>query len=239
MGGCVLTTSGTQNFQPSIGELTLYAFGLCGIRRTEITQQHLTDVRMAANLMLADWNNSTPNLWRVSEVIVDLVEGQATYPVDPSCIMILDAFIRINDGTAGQFDRAVWPISRTEYAYLPNKEFQAPPTVFWFDRLLSPTVTLWQVPPATGVAQFHYYQVSQIFDANMPNGETPDIPTWWFRAFAYGMADQLFDSYPSPDAARSARIEARAVKYLEDARTQNVENVPLYIGPALSGYYQR
>jgi hypothetical protein len=231
-----MAISGTTSFAPSIGELALYALGLCGIRRTEITQQHLSDAYMAANLMLAEWNNDTPNLWKVSLVTQALTQGVATYSVDPSCIMILDAYIRTNDGQADENDRIIWPISRTEYASVPNKETQAPPTVFWFDRLLSPTVTLWQVPDGNGPYLLKYYSVTQIYDAGLAGGETPDIPVWWFSAFAYGLASRIADSW-APDHAD--RLEAKAQKYLTNAREQNVENVPLMIAPSLYNYYIR
>lgn len=231
-----MTTSGTNFTQPGIGELTLYAFGLCGIRRAQILQEHLVDARMAINLMLADWGNSTPNLWKVDLVSVDLVQGQATYNVDPSTIMILDAYLRTGDGTPAQDDRIIWPVSRTEYASQPNKDMQGYPTIFWFDRLLSPTLTLWLVPDGTQPYLLNYYRVTTIYQANLPNGETPDIPVLWLNAFAFGLAAQLSYTY-APD--KTAALEGRAAKALQAAQTQNTENVPLYLMPTLSGYYSR
>lgn len=231
-----MATSTTTTFNPSIGELTLYAYGLCGIRRTAIAQEHLVDARIAANLMLADWDNATPNLWKVDLVTTPLIQGQAVYTVDPSTVMILDAYIRINDGEQDEYDRIIWPVSRTEYASFPNKELQAPPTVFWFDRLLAPTITLWQVPDGQGPYILKYYRVSQIYDANQTSGETLDIPIWWLNAFAYGLAAQLADSY-APD--RAERLEQRAAKALQRAMNQNVENVSFYLAPSTGGYYQR
>lgn len=231
-----MTSSGTTSFSPSIGELTLYAFGLCGIRRSEITQQHMVDARMAANLMLGAWGNSTPNLWKVSETVQTLIQGIATYNVASSVIMVLDAFIRTNAGTDSQDDRIIWPISRTEYASMPDKTIQAPPTVFWFDRLLSPTITMWQVPDGEGPYELHYYAVTQIFDANMPNGETPDLPGRWLDAFAWGLSARLSVLY-APD--RAVALDAKAKESLSIAQTQDTENVPLYFAPTISDYYTR
>jgi len=231
-----MASSGTNNFLPSIGELTLYSFGLLGIRRPEIVQQHLADARIAVNLMLAEWDNSTPNLWKTDLVSVPLVQGTATYNVDPSTIMILDAYIRTGDGTAAQDDRIIWPISRTEYADQPNKNKQGAPTIFWFDRLLAPTLTLWLVPDGNGPYLLNYYRVSTIFDANLPNGETPDVPVIWLKAFAYGLAAGLADSY-APDKAD--RLQAKADKALLVAQNQNVENVNLTIAPQINSYYSR
>src|SRR6185312_7679179 len=231
-----MASSGTNNFLPSIGELTLYSFKLLGIRRPEIVQQHLADASIAVNLMLAEWDNSTPNLWKTDLVSVALVQGQAVYDVDPSTIMILDTYIRTGNGTAAQDDRIIWPVSRTEYADQPNKNMQGAPTIFWFDRLLAPTLTLWLVPDGTQDYLLNYYRVTTIFEANVPNGETPDVPVIWLNAFAFGLAAQLSYSY-APD--KTTVLEARAAKALKVAQDQNTENVPLYLVPTTSSYYSR
>lgn len=230
-----MTTSGINYTQPSIGSLTLYSFGLLGLRRTQVLQEHMEDARIAVNMMLAEWGNSTPNLWKVDLVSVPLVQGQATYDVDPSCIMILDAYIRINDGLSTQNDRIIWPISRTEYADQPNKNMQGYPTVFWFDRLLAPTLTLWLVPD-NQPRLLNYYRVTTIFQAGIPNGETPDVPVIWLNAFAFGLAAQLSYTY-APD--KTQMLEARAAKSLAIAQEQGVENVSFTVAPVLSGYFSR
>jgi hypothetical protein len=231
-----MTSSGTTTFAPSIGSITQYAFGLCGIRRTELTQQHFTDAAMATNLLLAQWDNNTPNTWKVDLVSQALTQGTATYSVDPSTVIVLDAYIRTNSGQQDQNDRLIWPISRTEYAAMPNKDQQGTVTTFWFDRLLNPTITLWEVPDnSTDILQ--YYRVTQIYDANQPNGETFDLPVWWLPSMAYGLGAMLADLY-APD--RSDKLQAKADKMLMEAREQNTEaSDTIYIAPAIQGYFVR
>lgn len=231
-----MTTSGTTTFNPSIGELTLYAYGLCGIRRTQIIQEHLQDASLAANLMLAEWNNETPNLWKVDLVSVPLVQGTATYSVDPSTIMMLDVYIRINSGQTDQSDRIIWPISRTEYASQPNKSSQGLPTTFWFDRLNSPSFTLWMVPDGQGPYTLQYYRVSQIYDASLVGGQTVDLPNRWLPSFAWGLAARLAVTY-APDKA--VALMAMADKVLAQAREQDVENVNFYVMPTIGSYFVR
>mgnify|MGYP003349330840 FL=1 len=186
-----MTTSGTYAFNPALGELTIYAFNLCGLRGASLLQEHMQSARMASNLLLSRWANQGVNLWKVDLVTVPLVTGQATYDVDAKTVVILDAYVT-NDQTGENIDRIIMPISRTEYASYPNKEQQGFPTVFWFDRLLSPTVTLWPVPNVdNGPSTLSYYRVTQIQDANLQNGLTVDIPYLWMEAFAYGLATRL------------------------------------------------
>ena len=70
------------------------------------------------------------------------------------------------------FPRIILPISRSEYANYPNKSQQGFTTTFWFDRLLSPTITLWPVPDGTSAQYLKYYRVRQIQDSNFTSGQT-------------------------------------------------------------------
>ena len=230
-----MTTSGTYAFNPSLGELTLYAFNLCGIRNTSIVQEHMTSARMATNLMCARWSNQGVNLWKVDLVSTALVTGQSTYSVDAKTVMMLDAYIS-NDATGDNIDRIILPVSRTEYASYPNKEQQGFPTVYWFDRLLSPTVTLWPVPNVdNGPQTLNYYRVIQIQDSNFVSGQTVDIPYLWLEAFALGLAQRLAMVW-SPD--KLSLLKPLADEAYEIAASQNVEQAQQYISPQIAGYFR-
>jgi hypothetical protein len=196
----------------------------------------MADGRMAFNLLLSQWGNDIPNLWTIDLVSETLVSGQATYDVDPDTVMILDAYIRTNAGEESQADRIIWPISRTEYASMPNKTMLAPPTVFWFDRLLAPTITLWQTPDDQQEYVLQYYRAKVIQDQVIAGGQNVDVPRWWLLATVYGIAELIADVY-APD--RAAGITAKAAAYYRNAKEQDTENVPLYIMPMIGGYYPR
>ena len=230
-----MTTSGTYTFNPSLGEIVLNAYARCGVRRTAIMQEHMTDARFETNLMLSSWANQGVNLWEVVLISVPLVQSQTTYTVPAKVVMILDAVIQQNTGTSSQFDRVIMPISRTEYSQTPNKLQQAPPTVFWFDRLINPTVTLWPVPDQTSTYTLNYYAVTQIQDAELTDAQTVDIPYRWLDALAAGLAARLAAIY-APD--RMQMLEAKAQQAYTIAATQDTENVPLYIMPGLSNYFR-
>jgi len=230
-----MTSSGTYTFNPSLGEIVLNAYSRCGIRRTALLQEHFSDATMETNLMLASWANQGVNLWEVDLVTVPLIQGQTTYTVAADTVMILDAYIQYNGNTSSQYDRVIMPISRTEYAQTPNKNLQAPPTTFWFDRLISPTITLWPVPDQTNVYSLNYYRVHQIQDAYLTGGQTVDIPYRWLDAMCSGLAARLAAIY-APD--RLQLLEAKADQAYTIAATQDTENVGLYITPGLSGYFR-
>ena len=230
-----MTTSGTYSYNPSLGEIILYAFNMLGVRNTALTQEHMLSARTAANLLLADWSNETPNLWKVDQVVTPLVAGQATYVVDPKTVMILDAYMTINNGLSPAIDRIILPVSRSEYATYPNKTQQGFTTVFWFDRLISPTVTLWPVPDGTSAQYLTYYRVTQMQDAGFAGGQTVDIPYRWLNAFADGMAVQLGRSWnPTSIATNKSFADASYAR----AYAQDTENTPFYISPMLGSFFR-
>jgi len=184
---------------------------------------------MASNMMLGRWSSDGVNLWAVDLQTVPLVAGQATYTVPPSTVAMLDAYF-----TAGGTNRVMLPISRTEYASYPNPNQTGTPTVFWFDRLLSPTVTLWYVPDGSQTS-FSYYRVRQIQDSEFSNGQSVEIPYYFWEAFAFGLAARLAMTYAVPRVMmlKSAADEAYGI-----AARQNEENASTYITPMISSYFR-
>lgn len=229
-----MTTSGTYNFNPSLGELVLYAYNLAGLRNTSLLQEHMQTARVATNMMLSRWSNQGVNLWQVDLVTVPLVQGQSEYPVDASTVMILDGYMATVSGST-ETDRVVLPISRTEYASYPNKRQQGFTTVFWFDRLLSPSVTLWPVPDGTSAQYFKYYRVRQLQDANYAGGQTVDIPYLWLEAFSDGLAYRLARIW---NPTMAIALKAQADESYQIAAAQNVEQANQYISPQIAGYYR-
>lgn len=235
-----MTSSGTYAYGPSIGEITLYSFNLCGVRSTSLTQEHMSSAKTAINMLFSRWSNMGVNLWKVDKVEVDLVAGTDLYNVDPDTIMILDAYVSVpNDDEANSYtDRLIMPISRSEYASYPNKKQEGFPTVFWFDRLINPTITLWPVPQTQGSGnptKLKYYRVIQIQDAGLTNGQTPDIPYRWLDALANGLAYYLARIW-QPQAVPQLKAEADEAYAI--AAAQDTENVALYISPMIAGYFR-
>lgn len=230
-----MATSGTYTFNPSLGELTLYAYNLVGIRNTAILQEHMEAARMATNLLLSRWSNQGVNLWAVDLVTVPLVAGQSTYSVAADTVVILDAYMRIDDGVTDPIDRIILPISRTEYASYPNKDQEGFTTVYWFDRLLAPTVTLWPVPDGQSAQYLKYYRVRRIQDANVQGGENVEIPYLWLDAFAYGLAVRLAQIW-RPELLVS--LKPLADEAYQIAADQNIETAQQYISPTIAGYFR-
>lgn len=229
-----MSTSGTYAFNPALGEIVLYAYNLIGVRNTAVLQEHMQSARMAANMMLSRWANQGVNLWAVDLITVPLVQGTSTYSVDANTVVMLDTYIQTDNGSGQPIDRLILPISRTEYASYPNKDQQGFTTTYWFDRLLSPTVTLWPVPDGT-TTSLKYYRVRQIQDANLQGGQQVEIPYLWMEAFAYGLAQRLSTIW-APD--KMMMLKPLADEAYNIAAAQNVETAQQYISPMISGYFR-
>ena len=224
-----MATSGTYTFNPGLGEIVLYAYQNIGVRPAALLQEHMDSARMATNMMLARWSNQGVNLWCVDLITTPLVQGTATYSVNANTVMILDAYI-----VSDSIDRIILPISRTEYASYPNKAQQGFPTTFWFDRLISPTVTLWPVPDGSQTS-LKYYRVRRLQDSNLQGGEQVEIPYLWLEAFADGLAYRLARIW-APQIAPG--LKAQSDESYNIAAAQGIEQAQQYISPQLSGYWR-
>jgi hypothetical protein len=229
-----VTTSSTYGFLPSVGELVIAAYRRIQIHRAEILTEHLADARNEANFLQVSWANLGPLLWTVDLQTVALIAGQAAYTVPPNTVMMLDVYVSTPNGDGTNSDRIITPWSRTQYASAPDKQQQGSPTVFWFDRLIAPTFTLWQVPDGTEPT-LSYYRFTQPQDAALTNGLNPQMPYLALDAYVAGLAHRLSRLYkPELTAAR----ETDAIKAFTVFMTQYSENVPLMVSVQSESYWR-
>lgn len=226
-------TSGTYNFSPSMGEIVLYAFNLCGIRNTALTQSHFETARMATNLLMGRWSSDGVNLWQVQQYLIPLAQGCATYPLPTNLIVMLDTYYTYSNGTT-ETDRIMLPISRSEYAAYSDKYRQGAPTVYWMDRTLKPTVTLYPVPNGQQ-ACLKYYALRQTQDSVMANGQAVEVPVYFLDALALGLAYRLAMSW-APDKVPVLKPMADEAWMI--ASKQNTEQSNFYVTPMVSQYFR-
>lgn len=91
-----MALSGTREFNPSLGNAVIAAFARIGVRRPEITQQHLADAQFETNLLQSEMQGDGINLWENVLQTYDLEPGKSTYNIDPNTVFVLDLYIRQN-----------------------------------------------------------------------------------------------------------------------------------------------
>lgn len=228
-----MTSSGTYNFELSNADVMVEGFARCGIRRTALLAEHMKDGQRALNLALVTFANKQPNLWTSEQQTVSLVASTTTYTLPARSVQILSCFIRIGSGDSQQ-DRICWPLSEFEYASIPNKASVGFPSQFWFNRQITPQLSFYLTPDDAQTYTAYLQIVRQIQDANIPGGETPDIPYRWIDALCAETAYRLSRSY-APDKEQMRKMDAAEAWAV--AATQDTENVAMNITPALGMYW--
>jgi hypothetical protein len=229
-----LTSSSAYSFALTNANIIESAYARIGVRRPEILAEKIQDGYRELNLALVKFSNLQPNLWTSEQQTVALVAGTATYTLPARSVMILSCFIRTGSGTS-QNDRLIFPISEYEYASYPNKQDTGFPSVFWFNRQITPTLTFWLVPDTTQTYTAYLQVVRQVQDANLPLGETPDLPYRWLDAITSELAYRLARIY-APDKEQMRKADATEAWAV--AATQDTENVGMTLQPGIGDYYR-
>ena len=228
--------SGTNTFNPTNGQLTLSAYARIQVRAPSLRAEHMVNAYNEMNYLLVELGNLQPNLWKVQQNSITMVAATQVYNIPTNTVMILDAWITKNSGTTQQTDRYITPMSRTEYASLASKTTPGPPTQYWFDRLVAPTITMYPVPDSSGPYILNYFSCLRMQDANLAGGETMDIQYLFIDCIVAGLAHRLSRIYAPQLEAQREKDYDRAWKI---AASQNTENVPLSLSPTLRTYFRR
>ena len=224
-------SSGTLGFFPSLGEVTLNALSRIRLRGPMVLAEHLHQAWMEANLMQVEWSNWGPNLWKVSETIFQTQPGVPTYPISSTTIMVLN--VTVGTGIPpNEQELTITAMTRQEYTMQPNKFTQGRPTSFWYDRLISPTITFWPCPNM--IYNIHVWSFGQQFDAVQRGAMQPDIPYRWLDAAAAGLAARMAVHYAQDLEAARAQMADKAYQI---AATQDTEDGSVYFLPMVQGYY--
>lgn len=184
---------------------------------------------MESNLLQADWSADGITWWTVELVQQALTQGVSTYTVPANVISVLDLYI--SDGSS---NRLIFPFSRTDYASLANPNDQGFPTVFWWNRVIPSTITLWPTPDNNATYTMSYYAYTQQQDAVLRQGGNAAVPYWWLDAYTADLSHRL--SRHHAPALEQVRMADRDRAYAKASK--QVENVPMFVTPGLSGYFR-
>jgi len=194
-------------------------------------------------MVLQDWSNDQPLLWDIDLQSVTLTQGQQTVTCPSDTVIVTDAYIQTNVGSGQVNNKIIFGVGRSEWASYPNPLQQAPPTTFWFDRTLTPSINLYPVPDGNGPYTLFYYRFKQSQDAVLANQTQLAIPPRWLMAFTDALALELSLTY-SPQASQALALKLNGNGTTIEgsytrARRAERENVNIYMSPGLSFYYER
>lgn len=214
-----MAASGTYGTGWEVAELCDEVAERCGLDPADLTARHVKSFRRSLDLMFVEWANHGVMLWAVEEISLPLVDGTATYTLNARTIGILDAYIRRSG-----VDTVVDPMSRDEYAMIPDKTQEGLPSQYYLNRATTPTLSLWLVPE-NSTDTFRYYAMRQLQEVGAASN-TPDIAHRWYEALVSGWAAKVAVKY-APDRIGPLKGEARS--QLNLARQEDRQRTPTRI----------
>ena len=220
-----MSSSGTYTFS-SLAQIDFIteAFERCGRAPSSLSANDIDSARRSINFLFSEWANNGPNLWEVDLQSVALVAGTSEYTLQERTVNLLQVFSRTTSGGINT-DLILSPISRAEYAALPNKAQQgARPTQFYFQRTITPSIFVWPVPQDATVT-LYYYRMKMQEDAGAFT-DSLNAPNRWMEAIASGLAAKLAVKF-APE--RQQVLQALAQKSYDIAAAEDRERVPLRI----------
>lgn len=230
-----MASSGTHSWSPSAGDLTLQAFRRCGVKRADISAEHLMDAAAEANLLQVEFSNKQPNWWTAETYSVELTASQATETLPERIIAPLAVYISTTSGSTTT-DRIITPLSTEDYHALPNKDQEGIPTSYWFDRQITPEITLWPVPDDATTYTLKIRALARPEDVVLKNGTNLDMPYRWLNAFTSGLTFRLAVIY-APE--RAPALKALADEDWRVAAKEDREvDVPVRVRPQMGAYFR-
>ena len=218
-----MATSSSRDFDLDVGELIEEAYERCGLEMR--TGYDAKTARRSLNLMFADWANRGLNLWTVKQATVSVSSGTASYTLlDATVVDLLEVVLRNSSGT----DFTLTQMSRSEYLRIPNKTSTGQPSQYFFDRQVTPTITLWSTPDASYTLVFYYVRRIEDADALV---NTTDAPFRFLPCMAAGLAYYIAIK-KAPD-----RIQILKAIYEEEfqrAAAEDANSTPLKLTPNIS-----
>ena len=216
-----MATSGSTDFDLDVAEIIEEAYERCGLEVR--TAYDAKSARRSMNLMFADWANRGLNLWTVNQSTQALTQGTATYTFNSNFTDLLEVVVR-RSGVDTELTR----MSRSEYLALPNKTTQGRPSQYYYDRQITPQITLWATPENSTDTLVYYY-VKRIEDVDTLVN-TGDAPFRFLPCMVAGLAYYL-SVKKAPD--RVQLLKSIYEEEFQRAAAEDEDRVPLKIQPSM------
>lgn len=206
-----MPTSGQTGGLYSVHQIIIAAMQDLGLLRAgDVPEAEDADAMMERlNWMLKDWQAGGCNLWRDTQGELVFAAGQASRPVVPRALDIVEARLVMPGGSERPLSR--WETE--EYRLTPNKAAAGTPTCFIFDLSLNgATLTLWPVPSAATTIRYTYARVIEDVTAL---SQSIDVPQEWTKAVWKSLAADCITLFGTtrvdPGAAAAVAAEAQTL----------------------------
>lgn len=135
-------------------------------------------------------------------------------------------------------DTPMYRLNRDQYAALPNKEISGSVShQYWFDRQLTPEVSLWPVPDGDQncVAYFCHRMVQDVGKLT----QELEIPSRWFEATIWQLSLRLAFEIPGVSLERINLVTQMSEKYQFEVENEETDHAGVFLIPNIGGYNGR
>jgi hypothetical protein len=242
-----MATSGNSNFVVTRDDVITRALRLVnGIGQGEVgNADAVTEASIALNMLLKEWQADGMQLWKYSTLFFTMIASTSYYPIGTGAtinmtapLKVLYAFNRNNENPTYPLDTPMLIYTKDEYDRYSSKATPAQPTALYYSppgATLSTGMVggiyLLPVPRAADVTHNQIYMTClfplEDFDTSTDN---PDLPSYYYNALVWGLADQLSSEYGVPLSERGW-IQNKAIQHHEKAKSFDIEEGSLYLAP--------
>lgn len=206
-----MATSGTRAFTPQFADILSEAFSRVQIRPENVTPEHIEEAIRSANLLLVELAGDGIQQFQLVEQIVTLVEADPTYDLPAGTIDVWYGTVR-----KGNQDTPIWPISRDDYASIPDKTNIGRPFNYFVETgtvgETARTITFWPVPGTANAttARLWVWRRAEVITAMAQN---PGVAWEFLDCYSAGLAKRLAVKFaPQLAEARAAEFDMALLK---------------------------
>lgn len=139
--------------------------------------------------------------------------------------------------STGQYDLPMTQWNRDTYAAINAKLQQSrPSTSYFFEKKLTPTLTVWPVP-TNNTDHLMIYRHRQPQDVGSLTDQL-EIPQRWLDGFVWLLAARLCFELPTVDAALTQTIVQMSQQQVFEAELSETDGAPIFLSPGI-GVYSR
>ena len=229
-----MATTGAFITDPNLAAYTDEAAERGGLDPKAIESDHIISIRRSIGFLLSRWSNKGIRQWKFTQdEHTPAVIGENEYDLPVGTIDVQTVVLRRNG-----VDTEMYPISRSDYLILHDKNLTGRPDRYFIDRRrdtpadsLAVRMFFW-LAAENLTDQIIANVYTQIEDAGGGQG-TMDIPFRYQEAFVADLAARVAQKY-KPEKYKELRGEAEAL--FKEADMEDQESAPLIIS---AGYSRR
>lgn len=231
-----MATSGTVGTtRINTAKLLEKAIRRCGLSPASITAETIETAKEDLFMLLMSISNRGLNLWCVDQTFIPLVVGQATYELPAGGLDVLNLLVETPVGDGTYRGITLSPYNRDDYTAIANKSSQsATPTSYWFEKLVTPRITLWPVP-SDDTKRLNLYYYRQPEDVGQLTNEL-ELPTRWLEAICWHLALRLAFELPEVQAERVKLIQEMTQTMTLEVEDGETDSAPIYFAPNIGVY---